>query len=142
MGLLTDIFAATDVEANELALDKSPAGSFPCIQAKSLDPVKFCTLENILVGTETRALVRNIKLLRQASDDGPWVFSVSRELFGALSTLDDGEIASVAQTWSQTDELRADRWDKVSATDVLVKIVVLAKQAKASGRTLFVWACL
>ena len=142
MGLLTDVFVATDVEANALPLNKSPVDSLPCIQARALDPVKFCTLENILVGTETKAAVRKIALLRQGSDDGPWVFRVSSELFDALSTLEDGKIGDAGQRWSQTDEMRADRWSEADTTDFLTKIAALAREAKASKRTLFVWACL
>ena len=141
MGLLTDVFAATESQVRGLSPDDLPGELFPTVKAKSLDPVKFSTLENILVGTGVQRAVGKQVLVYQASDEGPWVIRISAELFEMLATLDQNQVKNAAQRWSQTDELIADRWSEPEVHEVLTKIVDLARQAQANGQRLFVWVC-
>ncbi len=110
MGALTDIFAATDAEAASLSLEQIPIQVFPGIEAKHWDPIKFGTLQNILLGTGVQDAIRQQEMVREASEDGPWITRIPPPLFDAIAGMDEERIKEVAERWRRTEEYKLDRW--------------------------------
>jgi hypothetical protein len=142
LGLLTDVFAATESEVRGLAPDDYLPDQFPSVKSKALDPVKFGVLQNILLGTEVQTAVKQHELMYEVSEDGPWVFRIPAELSGVLATMNGQHLDDAAKKWSRTQEFQLDHWDYVDVADVLRKIAQLARQARSDGQSLFVWVCL
>ena len=142
MGVLTDIFAATDAEASAVSPDDVPIQIFPGVEAKGLDPVKFGTLQHILIGTDVQEAIRQHELVREVSEEGPWITRVPQQLYDAIAAMNGDHVREVADKWSQTEEFQLDRWSKADVEDVLTRLIQLAKDARGNGKRLFVWTCL
>src|SRR6266566_5252179 len=101
MGVLSDIVIADKSEAEAIGASKNPSAEWEGAAWKTIDPVKLGTLWSILRGEPldldgVMAKVREIQLLHEASDDGPWVYHLPAPLRDALADL-SGEEADVMQ---------------------------------------------
>ena len=105
MGVLTDLFIATEAEVRELDDQSIPIEFFPGIDMKGLDHVKLNTLHGILTGRDFEINnIDNFELVRQRSDDGPWIYRWPPSLTEGLAGLDDDSIDHVAGAWGATEE--------------------------------------
>ena len=105
MGVLTDFFIATEAEVQELDDQSIPIELFPGLDMKGLDHVKLSTLHGILTGREFEVnAIDDFELVRQRSDDGPWIYRWPPSLTEGLAGLDDDGIDRVAGAWWATDE--------------------------------------
>lgn len=164
MGLLTDAFAATEVEvaAADFA-NHDPAGLFPTVQAKRVDDLKLATLDAILTGQnlvapeqdpeasvrgveERFVLVRNIGAERGEEAEGPWVSQFPDSLVARLAELTPDEIARYGEAWANTDEWRL---EDVSTPEQVAEIVELlrdycrlAARAQTEGKRMYMWTSL
>lgn len=143
MGVLTDVFAASDAEVQSLTDDDIPAELFPCVEAKWIGPVEYGTLQNILLGTDVQdAIAQQASLVRDTSDDGPWITRVPDLLVDALADMTQGRTRQVAASWSATESFQASGFPVGDLEEVLTDLSQLAKEARMIRKGLFVWTCL
>ncbi len=142
MGVLTDIFAATDAQVDALSPDDIPIQMFPGVEAKGVHIIKLGTLQNILVGTDVQDAIGQHEWMDEKSAEGFWITRLPKELFDALAGLNGDQIPEVAHKWSETAEFESEHWEKSEVEDLMTRIVLLAKDARSNGKGLFVWTCL
>ena len=149
MGVLADLFIATDNEAREFNLDGTPLNVFPGIDIKGILQVELATLACILTGQDFTDVDRVVKLVGAfeavyEAEEGPWVYKLPQLLSGALaSTAIDG-ISQIAAAWSNTEEFRRYQTDNIQAIleKRLKEMRHLAQQANAERKGMYLWICL
>ncbi len=105
MGVLTDLFIATEAEVQELDDQSIPIEHFPGLDMKGLDHVKLGMLHGILTGRDFELDTGvDFELVRQRSDDGPWIYRWPSSLTEGLAGLDNDSIDGVAGAWGRIDE--------------------------------------
>lgn len=140
MGILVDVVIAEEAEAGALAQHEAPLQRWRGTEVKGLDPVKVGTLLGIVCEEPVDDdLADEFAPLAEGSEDGPWVFAIPERLVDALAELPAAAVTGVARVWAGTDELRADRWSKGSAEQVVAKLSALAADARREGKQLLAW---
>src|SRR5262245_42105299 len=96
MGVLSDIVIADKSEAKAVGASRNPTAQWEGAAWKTIDPVKLGKLWSILKSEpleleRVMAKVRQIQLLHEASDDGPWVYLLPDQLRDALADLSNYE---------------------------------------------------
>jgi hypothetical protein len=144
MGLLTDFFIAAPTEIQGLDIARSPVGRFPGLHAKSTDPVKLVQLQCCIDGaaSEERMPMLDEMLVRDAGEEGPWIFRVPQTLCDALASASPADIERHGKAWAITEEWRADGGTEAELVPYLGEIARLAARARGGQRALYVWMCL
>jgi hypothetical protein len=152
MGVLTDYFSAPSDEAAASAIDRGPSHPltdpsaeppFETLQAKNLDPVIMLgTLEALLTGRDyddIRKGPRQGHLLAGQDDYQLLVLTVTDEIQAALAAASNKQLAEVAVTWSQTEEIGGA--DPKELAGVLEELAGLARRAADRNERLYCWVC-
>ena len=110
MALLSDFFIATPAEVQSLNIVRSPAKSFPSIQARAVEVVKLVQLQCILDGSVFKDHLKELDglIIRSASDDGPWVITVPSIVTESLAQADEEKINRYGTAWASTEEWKLD----------------------------------
>lgn len=138
-----DYFSAPDDEAAIAVIEAygPDRAGFDVVFLKNVDPVvAIAKLEAFMTGCgyeEARQRPRSGQLLSSPDHEGAFVLSVSDTLADALVSTTQDDIASAAEAWSATDELRLDGMDAETATAVVEALAGLAKRARADGLRLY-----
>jgi hypothetical protein len=140
MGLLTDFFVAIDAQVLEMAEDALPADSFDTFQLKGVDTVKVDLLYAILTDRSVDDVLNSAELVREFSEDGPWVFRLPSELVASVAALASPRLDAVATKWAECEEFEG--WSLEEVRAVVYGLVAIAGRAQASRRPLFHWVCL
>ena len=150
MGILSDLFVATDAEIDDAVVEEGPAERFPAVEAKSVDDVKLTSLNGIATGRSFDLddgifdrLYEEVPLLRDGGEEGPWVFRVPAPLVSALASADDGRLGEINEAWARTEEWQAEGVVAPDDTQWLVDdLARLARDAEAAGKNVYVWVSL
>jgi hypothetical protein len=143
MGVLTDLFIATDAEVERLAPDAIPLERFGGVDIKGVGTIKLAELDAILCGVDFDQAMDRIELVRARSEKlGPWITRMPPELVAALAALDETEIVSYGERWAATEEFVEDGWYPEDVVAVLGQMVELARHAVADGKAVYAWTSL
>lgn len=147
MGILTDAFIASESELAGLRPGAGgPAGRFPTVQAKGIEPVKLATLEAIILSASVEMWDDDGLLERDWEEE--WVYRLPASLAQALAELPPAEVPRVARAWAATEEWRLDGVSPAdgAALAELATLVdalrTLAGQARQDGKALYLWISL
>jgi hypothetical protein len=135
MGLLTELFVASDEEAK--AYDHTTAGRFPRTQLGGLTNLEFETLWAILAA-ETWNLETH-SLTEVASTKGSWTFRFPAAYIDRLRRLEPSAIVAAATCWAATEEIASAPSD---VEPVISALVSLARSVKGPDQGLFLWSSL
>ncbi len=144
VGLLSDFFIATQAEVDALDIARSPAGSLPTLQARSIEVVKLTQLQCIVDGSQFSDHLKELgsMIVRSADDDGPWVILVPDVVTRTLAQSEASELQRIAIAWASTDEWQRDRAKPKDIVSLIQGLGTLAKRAKVDNREMYLWACL
>ena len=149
MGNLYEYFAAPDHGAAARALAESPeaAGFLSLGMVKGLEPsVQLGALEALLYDVDLEHVTAapwHCALVDEASEDGPWVVTVTDTLRDALVTTSEAVLREVALRWARTSEFRGSPPQLPSLLeDFLRRFAVLARTAATRSEHLYCWASL
>jgi hypothetical protein len=147
VGLLSDVFVATDAE---LALLRpgtgGPEGKFATVDGKGIDPLKLETLEAIVTQHEADAgqPILHRQLMYDWGDQ--WVYRFPESLTVALGQLEPDALGQVAEAWAATEEWRRSGGDTIAGRDSLrlwiSAVCMLAQRAQHENRSLYLWLSL
>ena len=137
MGLLTDFVIAKKAEAASLAESTNPTEDFEGVEAKGLDPVKLESLWALLARGGKRT--GKFKMVKTASDEGPWVLDVPAEFTRFLASLAEKDATGVVKAWAATEEMEADGWKTEDARRALDLLVAVARKATKKKSGLLMW---
>ena len=150
MGLLTDVFVATEDEIDDAVLEEGPADRFPTVEAKGVEIVKITSLNGIATrrsydlddGGFDR-LSAEVPVTRYAGEEGPWLFRLPAPLLAALAAADGSKLGEINEAWARTEEWQLDGVAHPDETRWLVDgIARLAQNAEMSGKNLYLWMSL
>jgi hypothetical protein len=120
--------------------------TLPAVQAKGILNTQLGMLDQFVTGTSYAHLVEMgaiDALVRDAGEQGPWVFPVRRELRDGLASLDAGRGRAIARQWGEDEELGATDPEEFAALETLVgDLSGLARSAVDTDRDLYLWASL
>jgi hypothetical protein len=135
MGLLTELFVATDAEAK--TYDDSSADRFRGAKLGGLTNLEFETLWAILAREEWNP--KTHALGEVASSDSTWTFKFPRAYIERLRAVDAQAISAAAKSWAATEELSCEPAD---VEPVIEQLVSLARSLDEPSLSLFVWTSL
>ena len=134
--VLGEFFAADPTKIDNGLLDDGPAGRYPVVEAKTVDPVSISTLGEILGVGSYDELIDEVSKGPMAASGEAGIFTVPSTMRDALA--DSGlDVATIAERWHRTEELAAWRSDDVRA--VVSDLAALAGRAAAESCELFFW---
>lgn len=158
MGLLTDVFIATETElaATRFEGSSAPGDFFPTVQGKNLDPVKLALLEAIVTEQEPdpETLIEMISQppIRGDGSTEEWIYLFSERLVARLAELTEASISHYGARWASIEEWHSPRAKPLTpkeaaahsahVTHYLQALCQLARRAQAEGKRMYLWTCL
>jgi hypothetical protein len=123
MGVLSELVAASESEAQAVLESDGPSQNWPGIVCKGLDQIKFASLWVILSGETVRAegivqRLNQIEVIASAGEQGPWVLAIPepfRDQLADLASEEDDALRKVATTWAASGELKGWQIDEVAS---------------------------
>jgi hypothetical protein len=134
MGILTELFLATDDEAR--TYDGQSAERFKSVQLGGLTSLEFETLWSILDGREWSPKSHGLEEVRPSGHT--WTFRFPPAYVERLSELDSSAVSAAAKRWAATEELACDPADVEPVIDTLVSLA----RSRGGDRHLFLWGSL
>jgi hypothetical protein len=142
--MLTDFFIATPTEVQALNIALSPATSVRCLRAKRTDPVKIVQLMCCIDGVpfSERLPIFNTMLVRDAGEEGPWIFRLPESLESRLATASPDEVDRFGALWAATEEWIRDGGTPQTVVPFLAAIVQFAIEARSKEQSVYIWMSL
>ena len=135
MGILTELFVATDEEAR--SYDGDSADSFQSVQLGGLTNLEFETLWAILEGKEWSPDSHGLEEVRFTDD--MWTFKFPAAYVELLRKLDTKGVTAAAERWAATEEISC---APAEVEHVIVALVAIAGTIGDDNRSLFLWVSL
>jgi hypothetical protein len=131
--MLTDFFIATPAEVQSLDIAQSPATSVRCLRAQRADPVKIVQLQCCIDGAPfaERMSLLDTMLVRQAGEEGPWIFQLPEILESRLATASADEVNHFGKLWAATEEWARDGGTPQIIVPFLAAIAQFTVEARA-----------
>ena len=118
----------------------------PNVQSKGILDTQVSALDTIITGTSYDELLdaeATGQIVRDAGDEGPWIFAIRTELRDALAALPQSEVDRVGRAWAADEEIGATGDADVTAiVELTDELRALAITARSTGRDLYLWASL
>jgi hypothetical protein len=141
MGVLTDLFIATDSDVAQLEGDDAPSDLFPTIDIKGLGIVDLAVLYGVTRDERFDPTLPAFPVLSGANrDDGPWINGVPPELVEHLAGAGPEELSALATTWF--GESPPYGWELDGLRAVLSDLAAFASKAVEERKAIFVWTSL
>ncbi len=123
------------------------APSLPAFSSKGIDAGRIALLDSLLTGVPFGEEDWNgpaMTPIRDAGEDGPWIFALRPAFRDAVAGIDDGAASGLAARWAvDTDWMGDTDPESVRALrDFIGDLRELATTASQSGRDLYLWVCL
>ena len=145
MSVLTDYFVAASDDIAAAVIDEGPLGN-PTIGSVAewtgIDPVvALGTLEELMTGVSFYTLLAESPQDVIAERDGGerLVMTLRPGIVEALTSRDEQDMRSLAQAWSETEELAG--FDATTLGDCIGSLAGLAREAASSGGRVYCWIC-
>lgn len=149
MGILSDVFVATDAELTILRPGSGgPEGIFATVPGKGIDPLKLADLEAIVIQHEADAEQSQPLIHGQLIKDWGevWIYRFPGPLVEALTRLEPGTLVLVAERWAASEEWRHSGIDMTTGPDSLrlwlSAVCKLAYRAQHENRSMYLWLSL
>ena len=147
MGLLSDVFVATDAELAILRPGSGgPEGKFPTWRGKGIEPLKLATLEAIITQREADSGQPTIDGELVYDWGEQWIYRFPDLLTVALAQLEPDALDQVAEEWAATEEWHLSGVDRITGRDSLRlwidAVCKLAHLAQHENRSLYLWISL
>ena len=134
--VLGEFFAAHPADVDRMLLDEGPAGRYPTVEAKTVDPVSISTLGEILGIGSYDDLIEEVSDGPGAASGEAGLFNIPTRMRDALAAA-ERDVATIAAKWQATEELSA--WPAEDVQSVVRELVALAQRAADEARQLFFW---
>lgn len=134
--MLGEFFAADPVEVGGDLLEDGPAGRYPTVEAKTVDPVSISTLGEILGVATYDDLLDEVSEGPQTESGEAGVFTIPVAMRDALAA-PDLDTPTVAAKWRATEEVAA--WSDEDVQTLIGELAALAQRATGDSRHLFFW---
>jgi hypothetical protein len=138
MGVLADLFIATEDEVEALDPDALPMDHFESFDLAGLTEIEFAALNAQIRGLEFEEAFDDITEFWAMDEvDGPWIVKLEPDFVDALAELSDQSLAGHAHAWATIEEL--EDWEPSDVLERLEGIVKLAREASREQKSVFLW---
>jgi hypothetical protein len=141
MGLLSDFFIAEPVDATTYG-GEDPYPAADCCQYKDLSPLQAAQILAVLRGVPYDvSLLNEFPLVHEETDEGPWTVKIPDDMVAALAQLKESDLGAQSLAWSEATKEELN-WDAAEFEPIVRDLIRLARAARGSGKSLFLWNCL
>ena len=138
MGVLADLFVATEDEVRSLGPDELPSAHFQTLEMAGLTEIELGALNAQIQDLEFEDSMDDLTSFRALDEiNGPWIVKFEDAFTEALAALSDENLEEHAQTWASIEELQD--WDLSDVLAVLRGIVEFARAAIQDQKIVFLW---
>jgi len=142
MGILSDLVIANEEDVNAILSAPVPSQSFDGLDIKGIDTVKLAMLHGILTDRTLEDLLPEYDPIAEASENGPWVFRLPKDLVEKLAQMSEQDRNLVSNKWAEIEEFALDGWELANVQNTLEAICNTAVSAESTGRGLYLWISL
>ena len=139
MGILTDIYIASEIDAPKYGLNPSTDGRdfLDRLQVKDITPIELSELWSVLRPGESQGDLESEFEIVSAGEGGTGlIYRVPERMLNDLVLLSPGKIVQAASAWAALDE---PWWAAADAQTAIESFVAIAHRALDARRGLFVW---
>jgi hypothetical protein len=138
MGVLADLFVATEDDVRALGPDELPSEHFQTLDLAGLTEIELGALDAQIRDLEFEDAMDDLASFRALDEiNGPWIVKFEDAFTEALAALPDEYLEEHARTWASIEEL--EDWEPINVLDQLRSIVELARKAKREQKIVFLW---
>jgi hypothetical protein len=134
--VLGEFFAADSADLDDTLVEEGPAGRYPIVEAKTIDPVSISTLGEILGIGSYDDLIDEVSEGPAAESGEAGLFTIPSRMRDALAQ-SELDATSLAARWGATEELSA--WPVEDVQTVVRGLAALARHAVTESRQIFFW---
>ncbi len=139
MGILTNIIAAEDHEAEAIGESPSPLDEWSGIEMRDVDTAKIATLHSLLTGDLFDDAVAHYEPVYVSAAEEVMVLRLADEVLERLAELDEESLEEVAAELAATEVFELENWGEEAIAAMLYDLADLARLADSQGQALFVW---
>lgn len=161
MGVLCDIYIADRERAKKYSFrgecacecksrrvckcwDEFAPETYDCIESHRIYAHNFAQLLSVLRGKRYRDEMNSeFKMIKQFSDEGPWIQKVPDDLPKLLATKTTAELKSINKAWI---ELMSEMWPIPTKNQVILDYLKLlqnlCKLSLEKKKSMYLWTCL
>jgi hypothetical protein len=138
MGVLADLFIATEDEVRSLGPDELPSEQFLTLDLAGLTEIELGALNAQIQDLEFEDAMDDLTSFRALDEiNGPWIVKLEDAFVAALAALPDERLEEHARSWASIEEL--EDWDFNDVLERLRGIVTLAREAIQVQKIVFLW---
>lgn len=141
MGVLTDVFIASEAELTPALLERGPLGLVPAVEGKGLTGDAVEQLGTALgIESQSNANKWLLEPIGKGGSGGQCICRISDDVVRALAAADEQEQTRVREKWMGREE--PDGLGMKSDAQIwFEEFAVLMRQAVTEGKGAFVWFC-
>ena len=141
MGVLTDVFIASDAELTPGLLERGPLGLLPAVEGKGFDWNAVEELATALgIDSPSNSNKSFLEPVGEAASGGQCICRISDDVVRALAATDEHGQARVREKWMGGEE--PDGLGMKSDAQIwFEEFAALMRQAIGEGKGAFVWLC-
>ncbi len=138
MGVLADLFVATEDDVRALGPDELPSEHFQTLEMAGLTEIELGALNAQIRDLEFEDAMDDLSSFRALDEiNGPWIVKFEDAFTEALAALSNEHLEEHARTWASIEELQD--WESDDALAVLRGIVECARAAIRDQKIVFLW---
>lgn len=139
MGILTQIVAADEHEAESIGESLDPKSEWSAVERRDIDIPKIATLISVLTGDLYDDAVVLCEPIYISPAEGAFVLHFSDIARERLAELEEEAIEVIALELAATEEYEYAELDHADLLEWLIELAELAQTADSQGQSFFVW---
>jgi hypothetical protein len=141
MGILSDFFIANPASASSYDSGQGVPET-DRTQWKGITPLQAAQMLAVLRRVPYDiTLIRDFPLVHEDGEDGPWTQECPDDFVELLAIQVESDVPKVAAAWASATSTELG-WSAMDFKPIVADLIRLARQAKSSGKSLYLWNCL
>ena len=134
------IFVASADSIASMEIDENPAQSYPCMSSQQFHRDARAQLYALVTG-EFLLEASEMEYLDQTfSDEGPYIYTLTKNLLTALARLDEDAVESLSIAWMQCEEIEALDLESNDLHDFMFQLVHFCQIAFNDDLGLYIYS--
>jgi hypothetical protein len=139
MGLVTNIIAAEEDEAEAVAMSDRPVEEWTGIEARDIDAVKLATLHCLLNDDSFEEALYAYEPILVLDDEGVLVLRIPDDVTEKLTRLDEEGLERVGEELAATEVFELTGWPVEEVQALVVELSDVARVAESQGHVMLAW---
>jgi hypothetical protein len=139
MGLVTNIIAAEEDEAEAVAMSDRPVEEWTGIEARDIDAVKLATLHCLLSDDGFDEALYAYEPILVLDDEGVMLLRIPDHITEKLTLLDEEGLERVGEELAATEVFELTGWPVEEVQALVVELSDVARVAESQGQVMLAW---